>query len=147
MQQRIIWMLVLAFGILISFYSCNKTTVVDKSFYEEFKYSNNSEHDLLIKTFNIVDNEYISNTYSLPIQSDFSQEINLMFGSKIGIIALCDSVVVDFGEDKISYFLPETESSFNIVTHKNYNCIEKDENHRACSYNFTNEDYDNANEQ
>lgn len=144
MVRKTIWMLVLAFGILNSFYSCNKT--IDKSFYEEYIYKNNSGHNLTIKAFNKTDNGYISNSYTLPANGNFSQEIELISGSKIGIIALCDSVAVQFGNDRISFFLPETESSYNIIAHNNYDCIEEDENHRICTYIFTSEDYENADE-
>ncbi|HIP48528.1 MAG TPA: hypothetical protein EYG92_06130 [Lutibacter sp.] len=142
MQQKIIWIVVLTFGILISFQSCKKNT--DGVSIEEFYYINNSDYDIVINAFNNTDSGYIGNTYNLPVNGDFSQEIESMFGSKTGVVALCDSVSVVFGSNRIEHFLPNTESFFNILNHNNYEYFKKDKNHNSYTYSFTNDDYENA---
>lgn len=142
MEQKTIWIIVLIFGILISFHSCKEKT--DEVSIEEFYYINNSDYDIVINAFNNTDNGNIDNTFNILTNSDFSQEIDIMFGSKTGIVALCDSVSVIFGNNRIVHFIPNTESSFNILIHDNYEYLKKDENRNSYTYIFTNDDYENA---
>ena len=142
MQQKIIWIIVLTFGILISLQSCKKN--IDRVSIEEFYYVNNSDYNIVINAFNNTDNGYIDNTYNLPVNGGFSQDIDLISGSKTGIVALCDSVSVKFGNTKIVHYLPNTVSFFNILNHNNYEHLKKDENRDSYTYIFTNDDYENA---
>lgn len=144
MQQKIIWTTVSIFGILISIFSCNKN--VDESQYEEFYYINNSNHDISITVFNKIDDSFLESTYNLAVDNDFFQEIEIMSGSKTGIISMGDSISVQFGNERISIFLPTTESSFNILDYNNYEFLKKDENRNSYTYTFTEDDYENADE-
>lgn len=144
MQQKIIWTTVSIFGILISIFSCNKN--VDESQYEEFYYINNSNHDISITVFNKIDDSFLESTYNIAVDNDFSQEIEIISGSKTGIIAMGDSITVRFGDERISNFSPTIESSFNILDYNNYEFLKKDENRNSYTYTFTEDDYENADE-
>lgn len=145
MQQKTIWLTVLIIGILINLLSCTKT--VDKSQYEEFYYINNSNHDISITVFNKIDDSTLVITYNISVNEDLSQEIELMSGSRTGIISMCDSVTVKFGNERISHFIPNADSPYNILNYSNYIFLKKAENRNSYTYTFTEDDYENSNEQ
>lgn len=142
MQQKTIWKAVLIIGILISLISCKKT--IDKNQYEEFYYINNSTYDLSINVYNKIGAEFTVNTYTIHVNDNLSQETELMSGSKTGIIALCDSVTVVFGNERISHFVPSSVSPFSILDFNNYFFVKKGSNRSSYTYTFTEEDYHNA---
>ena len=142
MQQKIIWKAVLIIGIHISLLSCKKT--IDKNQYEEFYYINNSTYDLSINVYNKIGAEFIVNTYTIDVNDDLSQETEFISGSKTGIIALCDSVTVVFGNERISRFVPSSVSPFSILDLNNYFFLKKNSNRNSYTYTFTEEDYQNA---
>ena len=144
MQQKTIWKAVLIIGILIGLISCKKT--IDKNQYEEFYYMNNSTYDLSINVYNKLDAEFTVNTYTIHVNDELSQETELMSGSKTGIIALCDSVTVVFGNERISHFVPSSVSPFSILDFNNYFFVKKGSNRSSYTYTFTEEDYHNAEE-
>ncbi len=145
MQQKTILMMLLTIGILSSLLSCNKGHI-DKALYQELHYINNSNHDLSITVFNKIDNNFIDTTYSIVARDNFFQEFELIFGDISGIISECDSVTVKFGEERISIFIPDAVSSYNILNYNNYEFLEKSENRRSYTYTFTEADYENADE-
>ena len=142
MQQKTIWKAVLIIGILIGLMSCKKT--IDKNQYEAFYYMNNSTYDLSINVYNKIDAEFTVNTYTIHVNDELSQETELMSGSKTGIIALCDSVTVVFGNERISHFVPSSVSPFSILDFNNYLFVKKSSNRNSYTYTFTEEDYQNA---
>ena len=143
MEQKIIWMQLLLIGILSSFQSCDKGEV-DKAYYEEFYFINNSNYELTIEAFNKTDDDYVKNIYILKKDSTFHQKLELNFGSITGVVAYSDSAVVNFGDSIKAIFLPDTQSYFNILDKSNYTVNKKSENHHEYRFVFTNDDYDNA---
>jgi len=143
MEQKIIWIQLLLIGILSSFQSCDKEDV-DKTYYEEYYLINNSNYKIVIEAYNKTDDGYNSNNFNLKKDSTLYQKLELNFGSTTGIIVYADSVVVRFGDDKKISFLPDKQSSFNILDKSNYTVNKKSENHHEYTYIFTNDDYNNA---
>ena len=142
MKQKTIWLTVSIIGILISLLSCKKTT--DKTQYEEFYYINKSNYDISITVFKKIDDGFLETTYNIAVNEDLSQEIELFAGSTTGMISMCDSVTVLFGNERISHFIPNTVSPFNILNFNNYLFLKKDKNRNSYTYTFTEEDYENA---
>ena len=67
-----------------------------------------------------------------------------MFDSKIGIIALSDSVVIIFEKNKKATFCSNTDSKFNILKEDNFIKSNKSNKHVIFTYTFTDNDYNNA---
>ena len=112
MKREIIWMQLLLIGILSSLISCTET---DDSYYEEYVFMNNSNHEIVIEAYTKNDDDYLKNTYSISKDSSFVQEIEILFGSKTGIVALSDSVEIFFDNTKYNWFLPNSESEYNVL--------------------------------
>jgi len=135
-------MQLLLIGILSSLSSCTEKT--DDSYYEKYLFMNNSNHEVVIESYTKIDEDYIKNTYSIPIDTSFVQEIEIMFGSKTGIVALSDSIVIFFDNTKYNWFLPYSESDFNVLDRNNYLMDKLSDNHVKYTYIFTDNDYNNA---
>jgi hypothetical protein len=142
MQQRIIWQTVLIIGTLISVTSCKKT--IDKAQYEEFTLINNSGYQITIKAYTKLANGISEKTFNIAVNEFLMQEIELMAGSRTGIIPLSDSVVVIFDNERAAHYIPATVSPFNILNLNNFIKVRKGENRNAYTYTFTNDDYVNA---
>lgn len=143
MVQKTMWMQLLLIGILSSFQSCDRGEI-DKVSYEEYYYINNSDYEIDIKAISKIDDEILNKTFNIISDSTLIQEIEIMFGSVTGIIAYSDSVVLKFGNAKEISFLPNSESSFNILNKSNYSTKDKENNRVKYTYTFTNEDFENA---
>lgn len=141
MGQKIIWMLLLAIGILNST-SCSKK--VDNSYIEEYVYTNNSDYKITIESYTKLGEDFHRSTYSILKDSTLRQKIELTFGSKTGIVALSDSVVVIYDNARKKSFLPMTESSFNILNHENYSIVSNSDNYILYSYYFSESDFEEA---
>lgn len=72
------------------------------------------------------------------------QEIEILFGSKTGIVALSDSVEIFFDSTKYNWFLPNSKSEYNVLDRDNYLMDKLSDNHVKYTYVFTENDYNNA---
>jgi hypothetical protein len=142
MEREIIWMQLLLIGILSSLTSCTEKT--DDSYYEKYVFMNNSNHEIVIDAYTKNDDDYLKNTYSISKDSSFVQEIEIMFGSKTGIVALSDSVEIFFDSIKHNWFLPNSESEYNFLDRNNYLMDKLSDNHVKYTYVFSDSDYNNA---
>lgn len=142
MKREIIWMQLLLIGILSSLSSCTEKT--DNSYFEEYVFINNSNHEIVIEAYTKNDDDYFKNTYSITKNSSFVQEIEIMFGSKTGIVALSDSVEIFFNSTKYNWFLPNSESEYNVLDRNNYLMDKLSDNHVKYTYFFSDNDYNNA---
>ncbi len=141
MKREIIWMQLLLIGILSSLISCTET---DDSYYEEYVFMNNSNHEIVIEAYTKNDDDYLKNTYSISKDSSFVQEIEILFGSKTGIVALSDSVEIFFDNTKYNWFLPNSESEYNVLDRNNYLMDKLSDNHVKYTYVFSDNDHNNA---
>lgn len=142
MEREIIWMQLLLIGILSSLVSCTEKT--DDSYYEKYVFMNNSNHEIVIEAYTKNDGDYLKNTYSISKDSSFVQEIEIMFGSKTGIVALSDSVEIFFDSTKYNWFLPNSESEYNVLDRNNYLMDKLSDNYVKYTYVFSDNDYNNA---
>jgi len=142
MKQKIIWMQLLLIGILSSLSSCTKES--DNSYYEKYVFINNSKHAIVIESYTRIDEDYVKNINSIPIDSSLVQEIEILFGSKTGIVALSDSVEIFFDSTKYNWFLPNSKSEYNVLDRDNYLMDKLSDNHVKYTYVFTENDYNNA---
>ncbi|HMM11626.1 MAG TPA: hypothetical protein PKE03_05985 [Bacteroidales bacterium] len=142
MKRRSTYLIVLISGILISLISCKKT--IDKAQYEEYVYLNHTSHLLTIKVYNRKNDGFLEQTYNIALNQLLKQEIELMAGSITGIIPLSDSVIVIFGNERISRFTHFSSSPFNIMNLNNYVREKKGSNRNSYTYTFTQEDFINA---
>lgn len=142
MLQRIIWMQLFLFGILSSFSSCKKQ--VDAYLIHEYHFKNDSNYGIAIDVYNRNENNFVKNSYNITKGIFFSQQLDLMFDSKIGIIALSDSVVIIFEKNKKATFCSNTDSKFNILKEDNFIKSNKSNKHVIFTYTFTDNDYNNA---
>jgi len=142
MVQKTIWLLVLATGMLNSFYSCNKNIDVDKSYVEELNYTNNSNHTIELIGYNN-QKEY---HYSLGIAESLTQRQGMMFSSvKDDLLIILDSIKVSFDNDKTSTFYRNHHvSSFDVLDRNNYTFVKVSDNEKSYTYIFTENDYNHA---
>ncbi len=143
MLQKITWTIALIFGILISFYSCDKIRV-DKVQYMEYHFINNSGHDITINVYQRRESSYAEYNYAVAPYEEFSQEFEIGMGDSSGGISFCDSVIVRFDNERYSTFTPTTMSSYNILDPINYEFVKVDDHLDSYTYTFTKGDYEYA---
>jgi hypothetical protein len=145
MKQRTLWILVLTIVTFIGVSSCKK--IVEWCHYEEYHYVNNSGHAISITAFNKIDSIWYEETYHIGINEHLSQEIELNSGSSTGIIVYSDSVMVTYGNERVSHFvIADSLSPYNILRNENYVSVQVSENRNSNTYTFTEKDYQNAND-
>lgn len=142
MKQRVIWMPLLIIGILSSFQSCKKH--VDSYLIHEYQYKNNSNYGVTVDVYNKVDRNFLKNSYNIPKGAEFTQQLDIMFDSKTGIIELADSVELFLDNNKKVNYGITTDSKFNILKEENYVKLKKSDKHVIFTYVFTDEDFNKA---
>ncbi|MGJ3233481.1 hypothetical protein [Marivirga sp.] len=135
-------MRLLIIGILSSLLSCISQT--DESFYEAYEFVNRSNYKIVIQSYTKIDEEYSLTDYSIFQNDTLTQEFELMFGSKTGIIAYSDSLRIIYRGERASGFLPEDPSTFNILNKENYSREEISKNYTNYQYEFSEDDFENA---
>ena len=143
MIRKIALAMVLIFGTLNSLVSCTKA-IVDKAYYNEFRYINSSGRDIIITAFNIRVDTTLKSTHNIIIDDVLLQKIELFSGINTGMIATSDSVSIVFGNKKLSNFNRSVETTFNILHANNYDFLKKELNNDIYTYTFTESDYENA---
>jgi len=144
MKRRTILIVALIIGALCCMPSCKKR--IEWCYYEEYHYINNSSYEISITAFNKIDSIWYAETYHIGINEQFSQEIEFNSGSSTGIIALCDSVKVIYGNERVSHLVFDSISPYNILRLENYDTVQISNNRRSNTYTFTINDYQNAND-
>ena len=106
MKRRTLLIVGLIIGALFCMSSCKK--IIEWCYYEEYHYVNNSGHVISITAFNKIDSVWYAETYHIGINEQFSQELELNSGSCTGIVALCDSIKVIYGNERVSTFVSDS---------------------------------------
>ena len=145
MKRRALLIAVLIIGALCCMPSCKKR--IEWCYYEEYHYINNSGYEISITAFNKIDSIWYAETYHIGINEQLSQEIELNSGNSAEIIVHSDSVMVTFGNERVSHFVvADSISPYNILRSENFVSVQVSENRNSNTYTFTEKDYQNAND-
>ncbi len=150
MQQKTTWMQLSFIGILLfNVSACKK---VEKNYFENYTFKNNSGYAIEIQTFyKRIDtlgannyNHFILDKTMLEQEINVAGEIKPTNGQQTPMIYSADSVIIKFSDGKISRFNVLTNSNFNILNTSNYTQEQIENNRKKLTYTFTQADYNNA---
>lgn len=142
MKQKAILKTILLFGLITFLASCGET-IVEEVAYKNYVFNNNSTYDIEIEGHtNGV--EYI---FPIGVGETLSQRITLnsLDNTNDKIITM-DSITIIFDNNRISTFYQgiNTSSPYNIFVIDNYTTTQVNDSESKHEYNFTIEDYENA---
>jgi len=142
MVQKTILMMLLIIGMLNNLTSCKKN--IDETYFENYDYVNNSNHNIQIKCYYMLSNQRESIfTIGIGKKLELKQDISL---SKVdSLIINADSVKVIFDNNKNILYRKNDTSQYNIINVSNYNVVNESDKERTYKYIFTNNDFDQAN--
>lgn len=150
MEQKRIWTLLLLIGVLSSVLTSCTEADVDKAYYNDMYYVNETNHELYIEMYQYINEsvDTLKYVYFINKGDAFYQEIELNMGARNGEIIYADSCVIKFDNERIASFDYHTnrESAFHLMNHENYTFEEISDNRDKYTYTFTEADFENATE-
>lgn len=151
MKHHITYKILLTFGILSNFliFSCGQGEV-DGTHTEIFNYQNNTTFLIeiqeskkgVVSTFNIQPTESLN--YKIQVGTGGNCSINgIVNNNSECLLWYSDLIKIIFNSTRYLEFTRESISDFNLLNLDNYE-VETINNERVYSYNFSELDYDNA---
>jgi len=141
MAQKIIWIIFLIIG--ISIIGCDKGEI-DEKYFESFEYLNNSGYNIHIKSYYMQASLKESN-YEINNGTKIILKQMITIGQVDSLIINADSIRITFDNNKSVIYHKNDMSDYNIINRQNYISNKVSDNETNFKYEFTIEDYNQAN--
>jgi len=141
MARKTILMMLLIIGMLSSFTSCKKN--IEKTYFENYAYTNNSNHTIQIQCYYTLSNVRES-VYTIEKGTELQLKQELSFGQIDSLIINADSLKITFDDAKNIIYHRSDTSRYNIIERNNYEVSGENEKERTYQYIFTDNDFDQA---